>query len=78
MLYKNVCMALLTKGCNCHTGCLTLHCSCRKSGNQCFVGCERINCVNLGDESHPQEVSDDLSVDGDINFVKEQMTAHYS
>ena len=40
-------VALLTKGCNCKTGCRTACCGCVKHNGKCGAGCNCQNCCNL-------------------------------
>ena len=49
-------VALLTKGCNCKTGCRTARCGCVKRNGKCGAGCNCQNCYNLPTPT----ISDDL------------------
>ena len=45
-------VALLTKGCNCKTGCRTARCGCVKRNGKCGAGCNCQNCCNLPTPTH--------------------------
>ena len=51
-------VALLTKGCNCKTGCRTARCVCVKRNGKCGAGCNCQNCCNLPTPA----ISDDMAI----------------
>lgn len=51
-------VALLTKGCNCKTGCRTAHCGCVKRSGKCGAGCNCQNCCNLPTPAISEELLD--------------------
>ena len=62
-------VTLLSKGCNCKTGCRTAHCGCVKRNGKCSAGCNCQNCCNL----HTSTASDDLV---DMAIVERSSTNH--
>ena len=51
-------VALLTKGCNCKTGCRTARCGCVKRNGKCGAGCNCQNCCNLPIPSISEDLVD--------------------
>ena len=51
-------VALLTKGCNCKTGCRTSRCGCVKRNGKCGAGCNCQNCCNLPIPSISEDLID--------------------
>ena len=51
-------VALLTKGCNCKTGCRTARCGCVKRNGKCGAECNCQNCCNLPIPSISEDLVD--------------------
>ena len=64
-------IALLTKECNCKSGCHTAHCGCVKCNGKCGAGCSCQNCCNLN--TCIPTTSDDLV---DLVIVEKTSTNH--
>lgn len=52
---------LLTKGCQCKTGCTTGRCGCRRKGQSCSEGCACLHCSNLPNVSKTKNTDQDAA-----------------